>query len=346
MRNQVVKYSVEVNSISNVKNFLPNVVVLGAQKCGTTWLFKNLQTHPDILIPRKEIHYFTRHHSKGIEWYSNYYKDAYNGQKILMDIATNYLYDHDYFRRYMLTYHRNIAEEIYNTLNEAKLILMVRDPIDRAFSQYINLLQETITYGAIYSGKIKPIDSLKARKMGFKYPKHWPLGFKLQDRDAFFYVPDTFEKAIITHPYLLMRGFFATYLKKYLEYFKKDQFLFLEFNMLKKNPKGLLNSVYDFLGIERYYDEEFLYKRINPASKRKIVRNWSLESYIIRILREETIPHKFKIPLKILSKLNLALGKKAQPKPKKETIKILSRWYKPHNLELEKITGLNLSHWK
>jgi len=89
-----------------------------------------------------------------------------------------------------------------------------------------------------------------------------------------------------------------------------------------------------------------LYKRINPASKRKIVRNWSLESYIIRILREETIPNKFKIPLRILSKLNLALGKKAQPKPKKETIKILSRWYKPHNLELEKITGLNLSHWK
>jgi len=335
-----------VNQMSNIKNFLPNVVVLGAQKCGTTWLSKNLRDHPDILIPKKEIHYFTRHYSKGIEWYSNYYKNTYNGQKILMDVATNYLYDHDYFRRYMPTFYRNIAKEIYNTLNAPKLIVLVRDPIDRAFSQYINLLQETITYGAIYGGDIHPIDSTKARKLGFKYSKKAPSGFKLQDRQAFCYVPDMFEKAIITHPYLLTRGFYATHIKKYLAYFNRDQFLFLEFDMIKKNPKELLNSVYDFLGIEKYYNKEFVYKKINPASRRKIVRNWRLESNITRFLREETIPSKAKLPLKVLAKLNLALGKNAPPRIKKETIKILSRWYGPHNLELEKITDLDLSHWK
>jgi hypothetical protein len=263
-----------------------------------------------------------------------------------MDVATNYLYDHDYFRRYMPIFYRNIAKEIHNTVNEPKLIVLVRDPIDRAFSQYINLLQETIIYGAIYGGDIQPIDSTKARKLGFKYSKGGPPGFKLQDRQAFCYVPDEFEKAIVTHPYLLTRGFYATYIKKYLVYFNKNQFLFLEFDMIKKKPKELLNSVYDFLGIERYYNKELLYKRINPADRRKIVRNWRLESKIIRILRAETIPHKAKFPLKILAKLNLVLGKKAPPRIKKETIKILSRWYGPHNLELEKITDLDLSHWK
>ena len=89
-----------------------------------------------------------------------------------------------------------------------------------------------------------------------------------------------------------------------------------------------------------------MYKKINPASGRKIVRNWRLESNITRILRKENIPHKAKYPLKVLAKLNLALGKKTPPRMKKETRKVLLRWYKPHNLELKKITDLDLSHWK
>ncbi|WP_424097675.1 sulfotransferase domain-containing protein [Moorena producens] len=61
---------------------LPNFLIIGAQKAGTTWLSHNLREHPEVFIPSDEIHYFNKRYNlnQGIEWYKQHFADV-NGEK-------------------------------------------------------------------------------------------------------------------------------------------------------------------------------------------------------------------------------------------------------------------------
>ena len=176
---------------------LPNAVVIGAPKCGTTWLYDNLRGHPDIATPRKEIHYFSNHLDKGLDWYAAFFAKVDRGQKIVLDVATTYIYHHDYFGLFF-DYNRDIAALIRETLGCPKLIAIVRDPVQRAFSNYINLMQGVLKYGAAYGGKPRLLDADTARAWGIEFTAHWLGDFDRQIRN--FYAPATFEAALFTSP--------------------------------------------------------------------------------------------------------------------------------------------------
>jgi len=54
---------------------LPNYLIIGAARCGTSWLAKNLQLHPDIYMAEcKEVHFFDQNYEKGISWYEEIFK--------------------------------------------------------------------------------------------------------------------------------------------------------------------------------------------------------------------------------------------------------------------------------
>lgn len=112
---------------------LPNFLIIGAEKSGTTWLHKTLSRHPDIFLPRtKEIHFFnTRntnlieigHYERGLAWYGDFFKTV-SGQKAIGEITPMYLCDPD------------APSRIKAHLPEVKLIFMLRNPIKRAYSHY------------------------------------------------------------------------------------------------------------------------------------------------------------------------------------------------------------------
>ncbi len=106
-------------------NTMSDFLVLGAQRCATSWLYFCLKEHPEVFMPYiKEIGYFTTHHDKGVDWYRRYYKQR-AGQKAAGDVTPNYIF------------HEKAAERIAAELPDAKLIVTFRNPSERAFSQYL-----------------------------------------------------------------------------------------------------------------------------------------------------------------------------------------------------------------
>ena len=98
-----------------------NFLGIGAQKCGTTWLFHTLSAHPDICFPAgKEVHYWDRPDKKSVDWYADLFSD-------------NNLCNGEITPAYSLlpteTIHR-----IHSRWPNLRLIYLIRNPIDRAWS--------------------------------------------------------------------------------------------------------------------------------------------------------------------------------------------------------------------
>lgn len=102
---------------------------VGAQKAGTSWIYACLYEHPGICAPVKEIHFFSRdRYGEGIEWYEHYFRNCAEG-KLKGEFSTSYLYS------------PNAAKRIASHYPDVKLIAVLRNPVDRAFSQYRNAIK-------------------------------------------------------------------------------------------------------------------------------------------------------------------------------------------------------------
>lgn len=122
---------------------------LGAQKAGTSWVYACLYEHPEICAPVKELHFFSRSRfERGRGWYESYFKRCGEG-KLKGEFSTSYLYSEE-------TPHR-----IKAMYPDAKLIAILRNPVDRAFSQYRNAIKageipESVSFDG-YKGKEKSV---------------------------------------------------------------------------------------------------------------------------------------------------------------------------------------------
>ena len=105
---------------------LPHFLGLGTQKGGTTSLQKLLEQHPGVFLPPcKEVHYFSQHDHESLDWYAAHYRDAQLGQR-RGDITPYYLF------------HPRAPHRIRAVLPKAQLIVLLRDPVERALSQYFH----------------------------------------------------------------------------------------------------------------------------------------------------------------------------------------------------------------
>ena len=105
---------------------LPNFLVIGAEKSGTTYLKHNLLAHPDIFVPsQKELHFFNKDENfqQGIEWYRQFFSSV-AGEKAIGEITPGYLPS------------QAAPDRIRQVLPDVKLIAVLRNPIDRAYSAY------------------------------------------------------------------------------------------------------------------------------------------------------------------------------------------------------------------
>ena len=107
---------------------LPNLVIIGAMKCGTTSLHYYLDQHPDIsMSAKKETNFFTpRGFDKGVEWYEQQFT---GGTRICGEASPNY----SYFDRFP-----GVPERMHSVIPEPRIIYMVRNPIRRILSQYVH----------------------------------------------------------------------------------------------------------------------------------------------------------------------------------------------------------------
>lgn len=112
---------------------LPNLIIIGAQKCGTSALHHYLHLHPDICMStQKELNFFveSKNWSKGLDWYESNFRGKDGKAKIYGEASPDYT-------GYPAT--QGVPERMHSIVPDAKLIYMVRHPLERIISQYIHL---------------------------------------------------------------------------------------------------------------------------------------------------------------------------------------------------------------
>lgn len=107
---------------------LPSFIGIGAERSGSTWLYKLLQQHPQVYMPenRKEIHFFDKNYHKEFQWYESFFPDE--------QIAKNYKAIGEFTPAYLNC--TQCAERISALNSVQKLIVILRNPVNRAYSAY------------------------------------------------------------------------------------------------------------------------------------------------------------------------------------------------------------------
>lgn len=102
----------------------PDFIGVGAQRSGTSWLYNCLIEHPNIFMPQKEVHYFDKHcETKSIHWYDELFHQE-GDKKVTGEFTPDYMF------------HQQTISEIHNHYPDAKLIIILRNPIERSYSAY------------------------------------------------------------------------------------------------------------------------------------------------------------------------------------------------------------------
>ena len=107
---------------------LPEFVIIGAAKSATTWLSENLRERPEVFMPGPEPHFFSTQFDKGLAWYGEWFRDAAAETKVGEKSA-------DYLA------HPPAAERLRRVLPDARLIVQLRNPVERAYSDYCMLFR-------------------------------------------------------------------------------------------------------------------------------------------------------------------------------------------------------------
>ncbi|XP_072882006.1 heparan sulfate glucosamine 3-O-sulfotransferase 3B1-like [Hemitrygon akajei] len=191
---------------------LPQAIIIGVKKGGTRALLEFLRVHPDIRAVGAEPHFFDRHYDKGMEWYKDLMPKTLDGQ-ITMEKTPSYFVT------------KEAAARIYAMSKDAKLIVVVRDPVTRAISDYTQTLSK------------KP-----------DIPSFESLTFKNRTTGLI----DTSWSAI-------QIGIYAKHLENWLQYFPMRQILFVSGERLISDPAGELSRVQDFLGLKRIITDKHFY---------------------------------------------------------------------------------------
>lgn len=109
----------------------PNFLVIGAQRAGTTLLHRILNAHPEVFLPpqRKEVHYFDWYYERGPLWYQNFFRDPCREHKAIGEVTPDYLFE------------RDVPSRIRETLDSVRFLVILRNPVERAYSWYLYCLR-------------------------------------------------------------------------------------------------------------------------------------------------------------------------------------------------------------
>lgn len=191
---------------------LPQAIIIGVKKGGTRALLEALRVHPDVRAVRVEPHFFDRNYEKGLEWYRSLMPNTLDGQ-ITMEKTPSYFVTNEAPRR------------IHAMAKDVKLIVVVRNPITRAISDYTQTLSK------------KP-----------EIPTFEVLAFKNR------------TLGLIDASWSALRiGIYALHLESWLRYFPLSQILFVSGERLIDDPAGELDKVQDFLGLKRIVTDKHFY---------------------------------------------------------------------------------------
>lgn len=295
----------------------PNFLIVGAAKAGTTSLYYYLAQHPEIFMPkwkeplfmtsgtysrlspddpRREVGYDARVYS--LDDYLQLFAEA-GDEKMLGEGSATYLY-----------YHEEAIPKIKRHLGDPKIIIMLRNPVKRAFSAYKHLVRDGV--------ESLPFEDFVAQEEKRK-EENWD---------------------ILNMP--IANGFYSGQVQAYLENFSNVRVIvFADF---RKNTRRVVQETFSFLGVDPAFEPE-VERRFNKSVRSRYAL---VEKFLNKdnFLRRAARPLLRKLMSRDrLSRFRRQVVEKTADTIDVETAARLREVYRPDILRLEKILDRNLAHW-
>jgi len=215
-------------TLTNRWRLYPDFIIIGYHKTATTFLYEYLSNHPNIgKSSKKEVHFFDYSYWRGIGWYKAQFplnktkgKFEKESKKFKTGEATP-----------LYSFHPKAAKRIKELVPKVKLIVVLRNPIDRAYSHYQHKKRVGLEHQSFE-------DAIKEDDIRFKKIMKDFENDNIRDYD----VNNTL------FPYVSM-GKYVLDLKKWMEIFPKEQFLILKTEEINQNPERELNKICNFIEI-------------------------------------------------------------------------------------------------
>jgi hypothetical protein len=229
---------------------LPDFLVIGAQKAGTTALYAYLRWHPGITGPSwKEVRFFDRHWWRGEGWYRGQFPLRSAG-RLVGEASPSYVF------------HPRAPERARSLVPDAKLVALLRDPVDRAYSHYqheVVLGREPLSFEDALAAECERTRGEVERLVAD---------------------PRAFSRAWWDHTYVA-RGLYAEQLERWLEVFPREQLTVVTTDELGQRPAETYASILSFLGAAphaladypRVFDRD--YEPMRPETRAVLVERFA-----------------------------------------------------------------------
>lgn len=191
----------------------PTFIGIGAQKCASSWLRDALDDHPDVYAnTRREVDFFTHYFNRGYRWYENQI-EAPGNPSAIGEISPSYFCD------------PLVPGRIFDYAPETKLILTLRDPIARAFSNHLHEVRKE---------HIGAEDTL-------------------------------FETGLANNPMYVFQSRYGTHMREWLKVFPIEQILIVVQEEIPSDPIGHAARLYEFVGVDPHHRSDKLLQRSHES---------------------------------------------------------------------------------
>jgi len=177
---------------------LPSFIIIGAAKAATTWIAHQLRERPDVYLPGPEPHYFSREYARGEDWYADWFDGARPNQ-LVGEKSADYLAD------------SHVPLRMAALLPDVRLIAQLRNPVERAYSDYCMLFRRGQVNG---------------------------------DIDAYL------DRARTSQPRFLDDGLYARHIARFLDHFPADQLRIVLHEEISSEPERVVSSICEMLGLD------------------------------------------------------------------------------------------------
>ena len=195
----------------------PHFIVIGAVKAATTWIQKQLQRHDNVFLPDPEPHFFSQDFHKGPEFYRTFFADRSPGETVVGEKSA------DYFA------HPAAADRIASMMPKVRLILQLRDPVARAYSDYKMLYRRGTVHGP----------------------------------------PEEYLRSLHnSQPRFLVDGLYGRHLTRWLSRFPRESILTFLYEDISSDPRTTVERVSAHIGVSPQFDDATAGRKENNSAEK------------------------------------------------------------------------------
>ncbi len=189
---------------------------IGPEKTASTWLYLCMREHPELCVPhRDKTHYYNMFHHKGIEWLREQYMEGFD-ELVVVDPTPAYLHS------------LKAPERIARENPDAKIIVTLRHPVERAFSHYWQ--------------------SKKKRAHNYEFG-------------------DILDRYLLFKGWL-EPGFYADHLERWMTYFPRERIKAFVFDDFSEQAELAVHDLFAFIGVDADFSPDSLHAKVNVARPR------------------------------------------------------------------------------